>query len=476
MSRKLNIKLILSADENDPLRKKDPFMPLSLAILASVAPGHNYQLVDLLWKDLTYDEPADIVGISIRMSAEKEAFRIADRFREKGILVVLGGPQASANPFESKKHADSVVIGEGEKLWPLLLNDYENGCLKDFYVCSPELFDSKGHSVFQLEHLPELSELPKPFRNLFKRKYTFDMVFASRGCPINCDFCSVSNLFGKKYRFKPVEDVVNEINSFRNYYYLIDDTVFGRPSTYSYYLSLYEKIAQLPKKRYWTGQANLDAASNETGREVIRKAVNSGLVYVAVGMESINEKVLKQSGSYSKMGFRNGEDVIAKMKQNIRFIQEQGIMISGWFALGYEDDDLDTWYRTFDFCMEMSLMPVFTPVNALKGTSLYTRLHDENKLQDNAGNLTNIPHHSMTNHQVMEALDFVAKKGYSLSVIIRRTWFYTRMISRSKGNSINDIIHKTIFNFITQIRVGKIVRSENERLRMKLIQKKEKDV
>lgn len=468
MNIKLNIKLILSADEHEPLRKKDPFMPLSLPILASVAPDHNYQLVDSLWDDVNFDEPADVVGISIRMSAEKAAFSIADRFRKKGITVVLGGPQASSNPFASKEHAHTVVIGEGEKLWPILLEDFTNKCLKDFYVCSPEIFDSKGHSVYQLDQLPDLTGLPMPKRNLFKRKYTIDMVFASRGCPINCDFCSVSNLFGKKYRFKPVEDVVKEIQSFRNYYYLIDDTVFGRPSTYHYYLSLYDHIAQLPKKRYWTGQANLDAASHETGQEVIRKAANSGLVYVAVGIESINKEVLKKSGSYSKMGIRKDEDLLEKMKQNISFIQDQGIMISGWFAIGYEDDDLDTYYRTFEFCREMNLIPVFTPVNALKGTALYSRLKSENKLQVNTTNLTNIPHHSMTNHQVMEAMDYMAKKGFSLSIIIRRTLFYASKISKNKNNKINDIIHKTIFNFITQIQMGQIVRSENERLRKKL--------
>ncbi len=267
MNRTLNIKLILSADENDPLRKKDPFMPLSLAILASVAPDHNYSFTDMLWDEVDIEEPVDLVGISVRMSAEKTAFKMADQFRKKGITVVMGGPQVSSNPFEALKHSDVVVIGEGEKLWPILLSDFKTNKLKQFYVCSPGVFNANGHTVFQLDQLPELKDMPIPRRDLFRKKYTFDMVFASRGCPINCDFCSVSKLFGKTYRFKPVEDVVKEIESFKRYYYLIDDTVFGRPSTYHYYLSLYDKIKQLKKVRYWTGQANLDAASHEEGRK-----------------------------------------------------------------------------------------------------------------------------------------------------------------------------------------------------------------
>jgi radical SAM superfamily enzyme YgiQ (UPF0313 family) len=468
MNRILNIKLILSADEHDSLRRKDPFMPLSLAILASVAPEHNYSFTDMLRDDLDIEEPADIVGISVRVSAEKTAFSIADKYRAKGITVVMGGPQVSSNPFEALKHADVITRGEGERLWPVILSDFQKNQLKEFYVCSPGVFDAKGHSVFQLDQLPELKDMPVPRRDLFKQKYTFDMVFAARGCPINCDFCSVSKLFGRTYRFKPVEDVVKEIESFKGYYYLIDDTVFGRPSTYDYYLSLYDTIAQLKKIRYWTGQANLDAASNEKGKEVIRKAVKAGFVYTAIGMESINAEVLKKSGSFSKMGIQKDEDVIARMKENIRFIQDQGILISAWFAIGYEDDDVDTYYRTYEFCKEMNLMPVFTPVKALMGTDLYQRLLGENKLQDGSSNLTNVPHHTMTNEQVMDALDKTTRKGYSLLSILRRTVFYARKFAGHKGNSINDVIHKTIFTFVTQRRMGQIVKLENVRLRKKI--------
>ena len=466
----MNITLILSAEEHDPLRKNDPFMPLSLAILAGTAPDHQYDFIDLLWDDaaLDFDKPVDVVGISVRMSAEKRAFAIGDEFKKRNVKVIMGGPQASVNPLEAREHADAIAIGEGELLWPVILDDIQSNQLKDFYVCSPKKFSANGYSVYQSDCLPELNIMTKPLRHLFKRKYTFDMVYASRGCPINCDFCSVSQLFGSKYRFRPVADVVAEIAEFRKYYYLIDDTVFGRPSTYQYYAELFDEILRLPKINYWIGQANLDAVSHEKGRDVIRKAVKSGLIYTAIGMESINRDVLKKSGSFKKMGIKSEEDVIENLKKSIRFIQEQGILISGWFTIGYEEDTIDTYFKTWEFCREMNIMPVFSPVHALKGTDLHRRLSEAGQLVDLSKNVTNIKNLNMTNEQVMEALIHVVDKGYSVGRIVKRTWFYLKMLKKQKQNSVNDIIHKTIFAFVTQIKMGKITRNENKRLLNKI--------
>ncbi len=465
----MRIKLILAAGDNDPMKGNNPFRPLSLALLAGAAPEHDYILTDMLSEtEHHYDNDLDLVGISVRRSSEEVAFNLADNYRKKGIPVVLGGPQASANPFVSLSHADVVVIGEGEELWPQLLDDFAGGKLKEFYVSAPKKFDGRGHSVFQLPGLPSLDNIPKPRRELFSRKYDFELVFSSRGCAINCDFCSVTRLFGSRYRFRPVQDVVDEIAGFRGYYYLIDDTVFGRTNTYHYYLELYDKIAQLKKRNYWIGQANLDAASKEKGREVIRKAADSGFIYAAIGMESINRKVLLKSGSYSKMGVGKSEDMLAKMKENIRFIQQQGILISAWFAIGYEGDSLQTYYDTLDFCLEMKVLPVFTPVQAMQGTDLYDRLKAEGKLQDADTNVTNVPHPSITNRQVVEAMAYVHKKGYNLTAILRRTWHYFKIIAGKKGQTVNDVIHKTIFAFITQWRFARVVKQETETLKKKI--------
>ena len=459
----------MAAGSNDSLNMKNPFKPLSLLLLAGAAPNHDYELIDMLdGRTVDFESDVDLVGISVRRSAEKVAFKMADQFQKRGVKVVMGGPQVSANPFEALSHADAIVVGEGEELWVRLLDDFQKGEAKEFYVSAPKKFESNGHTVFQLKNLPSLKSIPKLNRKLFRKRYNFELIFASRGCAINCDFCSVTRLFGSKYRFRPIDDVVVEIAAFKGYYYLIDDTVFGRANTYDYYIELYEKIAKLKKVNYWTGQANLDAASNEKGREVIKKAVKSGLLYVAIGMESINKKVLQKSGSYSKMGVSKSADMLAKMKENIRFIQQQGVLISAWFAIGYEDDDLETYYETLKFCLEMNVLPVFTPVHAMQATDLYDRLKAAKKLQDNAVNVTNVPHASIKNQEVIAALEFVNKKGFSLLTTLKRTYYYFNIFVKQKDNSINDVIHKTIFTFITQLRFGKITKGEAERMKKKI--------
>jgi len=449
--------LILAASENDPLRKTDPFMPLSLPLLAGSAPDHEYIFVDMLAGELPdYNQIIDAVGISARITAESTAYEIADTFRAKGVKVILGGAQISSVPYRASEHADAVAVGEGEPLWPVILEDIKSNQLKDFYISSPVDFDSRGKSVYRTGTFPDLKHTPLAVRKYYRKKYAFDTVFATRGCPVNCDFCSVSTLFGKEIRKRPVQDVVNEIESFRNFYYLLDDTVFGRPSTYDYYLSLYDSIAKLKKKRVWTGQANLDAASHPKGREVIRKAAEAGLVYAAIGIESINPVIQKKSGTLAKTGAAHSDDIIGKMKENIRFIQEQGIVISGWFTVGYDEDTIDTFYKTLEFCNEMNLIPIISPLEALPGTDLYREMKALKRIDHTKA--INIIHPLMKEEDVVKTFRDVTVKGNTIGRIIRRTLFYSSRFDKSTRNlnqKIHNKIFKTVFTFVLQLKMRK---------------------
>jgi len=462
----VKIKLILSAAPNDALAGSEPFMPLSLPLLAAAAPDHDYDFIDMMKPpfNLGFDDQVEVVGISVRMTAEKTAYEVADEFRRRGVKVVMGGPQVSAVPFRAIEHADAVVIGEGESLWPMVLDDMDTGRLRDFYVSSPRPFAPQGRTFHQLDELPDLSEIATPLRHLHKKKYQFDTVFASRGCPIDCDFCAVPGLFGKKERFRPIQHVVDEIDTFKGFYYLIDDTVFGRAHTYDYYLELYAAISRLKKRRFWHGQASLGPIQSEKGREVIRAAVRSGLLYAAVGMESINPIVLEKSGSIAKTGLKGAKDPLARMEEGIGFLQDLGLVVSGWFAIGYEDDTVDTFYRTLEFCLRNNIMPIMSPVFALEGTRLHARLASEGRLGFSGGSLTNVPHPSMKPEAVLEALDYSVKTAFTFKEIVKRTLFYAKRFTPQNHNSGRDRVQKAMFLFILQTQLKKIFLRENRNL------------
>lgn len=460
----MRIRCILAAYPDDVLSKNDPFMPLSFAILAGLAPDHDYLVTDLLWDrhDINYAENVDLVAISTRASAVQYAYEIALKYKKKGKTVVMGGPQVSVTPHEAIKYCDSVVVGEVEDLWKVLLNDLESNQLKSFYVCSPADFDSKGLSVYKVSHYPDLNKIPLPDRSIFKRKYVFDTVYAMRGCPINCDFCVVSELFGKKNRSRNIDDVIKEISTFKGFYYLLDDTVFGRINTYDYYLELYDKLYNTGNKKLWTGQGNIDAVFSEKGREVIKAAARSGLTYIALGLESINDEVLRNSGAINKMGRNGNTDVKKQMVEAVEYLQSLGIIVSGWFAIGYENDSIDTYYQTLEFCMENNIIPVFTPIHALPGSKLYQRMVAEDKLLDEHWF---IPNDKMPFDQVVNALEHTLEKGYSRNARKLRSRHYSKKFWGIKPKSIQELITKRVFVSVLQKKMSKILESENIKLR-----------
>ncbi|MBI5125650.1 MAG: cobalamin B12-binding domain-containing protein, partial [Planctomycetes bacterium] len=163
------------------------FPRLSLPVLAALTPPDvEVRLLDESIEKINFDEEVDLVGISVMTFLSPRAYEIAREFRQRGIKVVLGGIHPTAVPEEAKLHADSVVVGEAEGLWPRLIQDFKNGELKPFY---------------RQNGLPSLENLPHPRMDLLKRDayLTANCLQASRGCPFGCEFCSVTNFFGNTY-------------------------------------------------------------------------------------------------------------------------------------------------------------------------------------------------------------------------------------------------------------------------------------
>ena len=213
---------------------------LALFILQGLTPKeHQVVTVDEEAEDIDLEQDCDLVGISFMTSNASRAYWLAQEFKKRGRTVVLGGVHPTLLPDEALPHGDSVVIGEAEGVWAELLEDYQNGCLKKRYH-NPR---------------PDLSKyVPKDFSKITKR-HLFGLVpiMTSRGCPYHCDFCCVTDLFGKEIRHIPVDNVVRDIKeSGRKRFMFLDDNIIGHAS---YAKELFAALK--PLNISWVGQSSI---------------------------------------------------------------------------------------------------------------------------------------------------------------------------------------------------------------------------
>ena len=172
---------------------------LVLQQLAAATPKYHWvKLIDDRYDNPFYDGKVDLVGISTLTPSATRAYMIADHYRKRGIPVVLGGVHPSALPKEAKEHADSIVIGEAERSWPRLIEDFKNNSLKPYYKAFPHI---------------HAADIPEPRRDKLRLRPLFSAIATSRGCPYHCSFCTLTHLHGKQYRPRPVENIIREIEN-----------------------------------------------------------------------------------------------------------------------------------------------------------------------------------------------------------------------------------------------------------------------
>ena len=331
------------------------FSRLTLATVAALFPKHSeIKIINDNLDEINFDEKADIVGITSITSTAPRAYEIADRFRERGIPVIMGGIHPSILPEEASKHADSVVIGEAEGVMDDLINDFQKGKLQKFY------FSTKK---------PSLENLPLPRRNLWKKnKYyrELNMVQTTRGCPYHCDFCSVSTFFGRTYRTRPIQEIVEEIKKLptRNIFF-VDDNITAIPN---YAKKLFKAIT--PLKIRWFGQGSINIAKD---RELMRVAAKSGCYGLFIGFESLSDANLKQVSKTINS--------VKEYHTAIKKIHDYGIGIVGAFIFGFDYDDESVFEKTVRFIernqIELASFSILTP---LPGTKLYKQMEEDNRI------------------------------------------------------------------------------------------------
>lgn len=188
------------------------FQPLGLGIIAALTP-HNWQveIVDENFAPFKFQE-ADLVGLTAFTANVCRAYEISSLYRKKGIPTVLGGIHASMCPEEALQYADAIAIGEAESVWANVISDFEAGKMQELY---------KGDWL-------DLQEMPQPRRDLFHPNYMFGSVQTSRGCPMNCEFCSVTVFNGHKYRKRLVDAVLDELQTIpQKMVFFVDDNIIG---------------------------------------------------------------------------------------------------------------------------------------------------------------------------------------------------------------------------------------------------------
>ncbi|MDA1050916.1 MAG: radical SAM protein [Planctomycetota bacterium] len=335
-------------------RSSDAMQPLCFAILKSLTPPdvetafHDERLAAI-----PFDEPTDLVAMTVETYTARRSYQIAAQFRRRGVPVVMGGYHPTFLPDEALQYADSVVTGDAEGVWQQVVEDARGGNLQPLY--SQNGFPPLGGT--------------QPDRSIFKgKRYTpVSLVQYGRGCRYNCNFCSIRAFYGSDLRQRSVSEVVEEIKRLRSrFVFLVDDNIFvDTPKA----VELFEAL--IPLKILWSCQVSIDIARD---RELVQLMKRSGCVNALVGFESLNLDSLKQM---RKAWNLKGGDY----QSSIKVFQDAGIMIYGTFVFGYDHDTVESFDKAVEFAIGNKFyLANFNPLTPTPGTDLYTQLESENRL------------------------------------------------------------------------------------------------
>ncbi|MFP5237278.1 MAG: B12-binding domain-containing radical SAM protein [Acidobacteriota bacterium] len=314
-------------------------------------------------------EEFDAVAISSFSAQIWEAYELADRYRALGAKVILGGLHVSAVPDEAQVHADAIVIGEGEPLWPALIADLRSGRLRQIYDARPMSFD--------------LSQSPMPrFDLLDIDRYNRLTVQTQRGCPFRCEFCAASIRISPTYKIKPVQRVMDEIRAIkalwkRPFIEFADDNTFVNKQ---HSKELMRVLAGEDVR--WFTESDLSVADDD---ELLQRMRDAGCAEVLIGFEGTCFSAIDGVEQRSNWKAKRVDGYL----DAIRRIQDHGIRVNACFVLGLDGTATESFERTWQFVRESAPYDVqITVQTAFPGTPLYERLKREGRiLRENAWEL-----------------------------------------------------------------------------------------
>jgi radical SAM superfamily enzyme YgiQ (UPF0313 family) len=386
--------------------------PLSLMILAGLTPPE--------WETSIVDENLgapryptmprpDLVGITAFTSQANRAYEVATHFRRLGVPVVMGGIHATVCLDEVMERADSVVTGEADGIWPQVLEDARRGSLKRRYDGG----------------LAEMNDVPFARHDLLATGYAFGAIQTTRGCPLNCSFCSVTAFNGARYRQRPIPDVVREFQLIREKHVLVvDDNLIGtRHEQIARAKDLFRGMAQANLRKEWVAQATINFADDE---ELLVLAAKAGCRGVFVGFETPAPEGLLEFGK--KFNLLRGRDIRASVQR----IQRHHILVAGSFIMGLDIDEPGIGKRIAEVAGQYGLdylnVLFLTP---LPGTRLWDQMKSEGRIALDAFPedwkyytltfpVARYKHLSLV--RIIEEMISCDRDFYSMRRIVRRVW------------------------------------------------------
>lgn len=341
---------------------------LGLLTMAGMTPSHvDLEYLECPEPDSLTDLPGrfDAVALSSFTAKIRDTYRLADRYRATGVKVIMGGLHVTACPSEAARHADAVVLGEGELAWPAVVEDLRRGTLQPVYDHRLDSFD--------------LAQAPMPrFDLLDPARYNRLTVQTQRGCPWNCEFCAASVRLSPRFKVKPVGNVVAEIRRIKEiwpqpFIEFADDNTFANKAHAK------ELVRAVAKENIrWFTESDISLADDP---ELLSLLADSGCAQVLIGLETPESAAL--AGVELKTDWKRRRQ--ESYKTAVRRIQDRGVTVNGCFVLGLDGSGPESFDAVFDFIRDTNLYEAqITVLTPFPGTPLHERLRREGRLPDPA--------------------------------------------------------------------------------------------
>ena len=369
-------------------------------LAARVPSDWHVSHVDEEAEDIDWSYQPDVVGITFHTPSAYHAYDLAARFRSRGACVAMGGPHVTLLPEEAGRHADVIFVGEAEGLWEEFLDGFATGTYRP---------------VYQHARPPSLEGIPMARKTLYHRNdFTSGVLFATRGCPNRCDFCSVVVMYRHGLRKRPIAEVAAEYASFQGKIIIFWDDNIAADKEYA--KELFRAIA--PYRKWWSSQATVHAARDD---EFLEAAARSGCKQLFLGLESVSQLSMNE--------VRKGFNRVEEYARIVNRVHAHGIAVQAGIVFGFDNDTPAIFKDTLDFVEEMGVQnATFNILTPYPGTPLFRKLDGEGRMLTRDWRKFNgrtdvvFQPNQMSVDELLAGFRYANQRFYSLASVAKRLW------------------------------------------------------